>query len=177
MKTLTIQLIKNFIFPEKDIFTLKRAIRTLYEYAPTEIYNYYKLGGTDFFMVLKPEVVTADLVPFLRDFYSEIYGDKYMSTREAILEEFGKYDNITWEMCEDIGYQKEYEFYPCFQNDAYPHPYLMCEAGVNAETTGIIIGVIPPEKATFSMLESLEGELQEKLKEHPLVKAIKVCLG
>ena len=63
-----------------------------------------------------------------------------------------------------------------FINDAYTKPFLMHEHGVKADCTGIILCSIPPEMATFSMLYTLEQEIQNKLGAHCLAKALKVCL-
>lgn len=71
MKTITIQLIKNLVYPEKDISKLRHYFRTLEEYAPSDLYDYFKLGGTDILMMLKAEVLTKDLVPLLNDLYKE----------------------------------------------------------------------------------------------------------
>lgn len=176
MKTITIQLIKNLIFPEKDIHKLRHYFRTLEEYAPSDIYDYFKLGGTDIFMKLNPTVMTNDLVSLLKDFY-EVYPDpQCLQQRENVLEKFRKYDEVSWELCEELGYKCSERFYPAFMNDAYPKPFLMYEEGVKADCTGIVLHIIPPEKATFAMLYTLEKELQTKLASHPLAKALKVCI-
>lgn len=176
MKTITIQLIKNLVFPEKDICKLRPYFRTLEEYAPSDLYDYFKLGGTDILMMLKAEVLTKELVPMLHDFYDEFPNPGCVQQREAVLQEFGKCEKVSWKLCEEMGYKHSEEFYPCFTNDANPMPFLMYEEGVKADCTGIILYKIPPEKATFAMLYSMENELQTKLSSHPLVKALKVCI-
>lgn len=176
MKTITIQLLKSLIFPEKDIYKLRNYFRTLEEYAPPEVYDYKKLGGTDILMLLNTEVLTKDLVPMLEDFYKEFPDINCVQQRNAVLQEFGKFKEITWGLCEETGYKHSEAFYPAFMNDAYPKPFLMYEEGVKADCTGIVLHIIPPEKATFAMLYTLEKELQTKLASHPLVKALKVCI-
>lgn len=52
----------------------------------------------------------------------------------------------------------------------------MYEDGVKADCTGIIIGVIPPDTATFSMSYTFEQEIQSKLCAHSLAKALKTCI-
>ena len=94
----------------------------------------------------------------------------------AIFQEFEKYDTITCEMCEAIGYEHYDSFDPVFSNDAYPKPFLMYENRIIADCTGITLHTVPPEKATFSMLYNLEREIQEKLSGHVLAKALKVCI-
>lgn len=176
MKTITIQLLKNLVFPEKDICELRHNYRTLEEYAPSDLYDYFKLGGTDILMTLKADVLTKDLVPMLQDFYNEFPEPNCIQQREAVLQELGKCEKVSWELCEEMGYEHSEAFYPCFTNDAYPKPFLMYEEGVKADCTGIILYMIPPERATLTMLYSLENELQTKLSSHPLVKALKVCI-
>lgn len=176
MKTITIQLIKNLVYPEKDNNKLRHYFQTLEEYAPSDLYDYFKLGGTDILMMLKAEVLTKDLVPMLQDMYKEFPEPDCAQQREAVLQELGKSEKISWELCEELGYQHSEAFYPCFTNDAYTKPFLMYEEGVIADCTGIILYMIPPEKATFAMLYFLENELQTKLSSHPLVKALKVCI-
>lgn len=176
MKTITIQLIKTLTYPEKDIVKLEYYLRTLYEYAPKELYDYYKLGGEDILMMLKKEVLTNNFVPMLKDFYAEYHDTKSRKQIENILQEFRKQKEISWELCEKIGYENADTFYPFFMNDANPQPFLMYEEGIKTDCTGIILHAIPPEKATFAMLYTLEKELQDKLKQHPLAKALKVCV-
>lgn len=141
MKTITIQLIKNLIYPEKDIGKLRKNYGTLEEYAPPEVYDYKKLGGTDILMLLHSEVLTKDLVPMLEDFYKVFPDPKCIRQREAILQEFGKCEEITWGLCEETGYKHSEAFYPAFVNDVYPEPFLMYEEGVKADCTGIILDV------------------------------------
>lgn len=155
---------------------LRNHFGTLMEYAPPEVYDYKKLGGTDVLMLLNPEILTKDLVPMLEDFYKEFSDAESVSQRNAVLQEFGKFEKITWELCEETGYKHSEAFYPAFINDAYPKPFLMYEEGIKADCTGIIIHIIPAEKATFAMLYTLEKELQTKLSTHPLAKALKVCI-
>lgn len=176
MKTITIQLIKTLVFPEKDICKLRSYFRTLEEYAPPEVYDYFKLGGTDILMMLKTDVLTKDLISMLREFYKEFPNADVVKQREAILQEFERYKEISWELCEEMGYKHSEEFYHCFSNDANPKPFLMYEEGVKADYTGIILYIIPPEEATFAMLYTLEKELQNKLGAYPLSKALKVCI-
>lgn len=176
MKTIEIVLIKNLVFPEKDLCTLREHFRTLQEYASPDVYDYYKLGGKDILMALKPEVLTKDLIPMLKDLYAEYYDERLVHQREDILHEFEKYDEITWELCENTGHKYADKYYPSFINDAYARPYLMYEEGVKADCTGIVLHIIPPEEATFAALYTLDAELQNKLSSHPLAKALKVCV-
>ena len=112
----------------------------------------------------------------LRDFYSE-YGDKkYSQQYSAVLQELNKNDTLSFDKCEKLGYINEDAFYPVFINDVYPEPFLMYENGVKADCTGIILCSIPPEKATFSMLYTMEQEIQNKLSSYNLAKALKVCI-
>lgn len=176
MKTITVQLIKNIIFPEKDIYNLKHYFHTLEEHAPSDIYDYFKLGGTNIFMKLNPTVMTNDLPLLLKDFYKAYPDPQSIQQRENVLHEFSKYGEITWELCEELGYKHSEEFYPAFMNDAFPKPYLMYEDGLKAECTGIVLHIIPPEAATFDMLHTLEDSLHSRLSSHPLAKALKVCI-
>lgn len=176
MKTITIQLIKSLIYPEKDIYKLRNYFRTLEEYAPPEVYDYKKLGGTDILMLLNSDVLTNDLVPMLKDFYKEFPDTECVRQRESVLQEFEKQEEITWGICEETGYRYSEAFYPAFINDVYPEPFLMYEEGVKVDCTGIILHIVPPEKASFAMLYTLEKELQTKLVSHPLAKALKVCI-
>lgn len=176
MKTIEIQLIKTMVIPLDKIRTYNPALRTLYEYAPKDVYGYYTIGKDFLLMQLETDPLTIGLVPMLKDFYKE-YGDmKYSQQYQAVLQEFEQYDSITFEMCESIGYEHYDTFDPVFSNDASPKPFLMYENGVKADCTGITLHTIPPEKATFSMLYTLEKEIQEKLSAHPLAKTLKVCI-
>lgn len=127
-------------------------------------------------MLLNSEALTKDLIPMLEDFYKVFPDTECIRQREAVIQEFGKCEEITWGLCEETGYKHSEAFYPTFINDVYPEPFLMYEEGVKADCTGIILYIVPPEKATFAMLYTLEKELQTKLCSHQLVKALKVCI-
>lgn len=175
MKTIVIQLLKSMIL-SKDAFRRTMFFgHTMEEYAPFGVYDYFKLGEDSILATLNSNLLTSDLVPMLKEFYSE-YGDKkYSRQYDAVLQELNKLDNISYEICEHLGYEKEDIFYPAFINDANTKPFLMYEDGVKADCTGIILGSIPPERATCSMLYTLEQEMQNKLSTHNLAKALKVC--
>ena len=125
---------------------------------------------------LNAGLLTSDLIPMLKNFYSEFGDKRYSLQYDAVLRELNKLDAISYGICESLGYKNEEEFYPVFINDAYTKPFLMHEHGVKADCTGIILCSIPPEMATFSMLYTLEQEIQNKLSAHCLAKALKVCL-
>lgn len=176
MKTIVIQLLKSMVLSEDDYFRLRYSGQTMMDYAPDGVYNYYKLGGHAIMATLNPNLLTSDLIPMLEEFYSE-YGDKKYSLQyDTVLQELNKLDKISFEICEKLGYKNEEAFYPVFINDANTRPFLMYEDGVKADCTGIILCSIPPETATFSMLYTLEQEIQNKLSTHNLAKALKVCM-
>ena len=125
---------------------------------------------------LNAGLLTSDLIPMLKNFYSEFGDKRYSLQYDAVLRELNKNDTLSSEKCEELGYINEDAFCPVFINDAYTKPFLMHEHGVKADCTGIILCSIPPEMATFSMLYTLEQEIQNKLGAHCLAKALKVCL-
>ncbi|MGM9740567.1 MAG: hypothetical protein ACI3ZP_08195 [Candidatus Cryptobacteroides sp.] len=162
--------------PEKEYHRIRHSGHTMGDYAPDGVYNYYKLGGCTIMATLNPDLLTSDFIPMLKEFYSE-YGDKKYSLQyDAVLQELDKLDTISFGICEKLGYEKVEAFYPVFINDADTKPFLMYEDGVEADCTGIILCAIPPETATFSMLYTLEQEIQNKLVNHKLAKALKVCM-
>lgn len=176
MKTIVIQLLKTMILPEDEYYEKRYSGYAMEDYAPYGVYNYYKLGKNDVLAILNGDLLTIDLVPMLKDFYSE-FGDKeYSQQYDAVLQELNKLDAISSEICENLAYKNEELFYPVFINDVNTKPFLMYEDGVKADCTGIILGAIPPEKATFSKLYTLEQEFQNKLCTHNLAKALKVCV-
>lgn len=176
MKTIVIQLLKTMVLYEDDYIRMRYSYHAMEDYAPDEVYNYYKIGGRDIMATLNADLLTSDLVPMLKEFYTE-YGDKKYSLQyDAVLQELKKLDKISFEICEELGYKNEEAFYPVFINDANTRPFLMYEDGVKADCTGIILCAIPPETATFSMLYTLEQEIQNKLSTHNLAKALKVCM-
>ena len=176
MKTIVIQLLKSMVLSENEYYGIRHFGDSMEDYAPVGIYDYYKLGKKKIMATLNPDRLTSDLIPMLRDFYSE-YGDKkYSQQYIAVLQELNKNDTLSSEKCEELGYINEDSFYPVFIIDAYTKPFLMHEHGVKADCTGIILCSIPPEMATFSMLYTLEQEIQNKLGAHCLAKALKVCL-
>ena len=176
MKTIVIQLLKSMVLFENEYYGIRHFGDSMENYAPVGIYDYYKLGKNKIMATLNPDRLTSDLIPMLREFYSE-YGDKkYFQQYSAVLQELNKNDTLSFEKCEKLGYINEDAFYPVFINDAYTKPFLMHEHGVKADCTGIILCSIPPEMATFSMLYTLEQEIQNKLSAHCLAKALKVCL-
>lgn len=175
MKTIVIQLLKSMVLSEDEYNGIRHFGDSMEDYAPVGIYDYYKLGKK-IMATLNPDRLTSDLIPMLREFYSE-YGDKkYSQQYSAVLQELNKNDTISFETCEQLSNINEDAFYPVFINDAYTKPFLMYERGVKADCTGIILCSIPPEKATFSMLYTLEQEIQNKLGAHCLAKALKVCV-
>lgn len=176
MKTIVIQLLKTMVLSENDYRKIWFFGHTMMDYAPYGVYNYYKVGKHDIVAMLNADLLTSDLIPMLKEFYSE-YGDKkYSQKYDAVLQELNKLDELSFEICEELGYKNCKAFYPVFTNDANPRPFLMYEDGVKADCTGIILCAIPPEKATFSMLYTLEQEIQNKLSTHDLAKALKVCM-
>ena len=176
MKTIVIQLLKSMVLFENEYYGIRHFGDSMEDYAPVGIYDYYKLGKKKIMATLNPDRLTSDLIPMLRDFYSE-YGDKkYSQQYSAVLQELNKNDTLSFDKCEKLGYINEEAFYPVFINDAYTKPFLMHEHGVKADCTGIILCSIPPEMATFSMLYTLEQEIQNKLGAHCLAKALKVCV-
>lgn len=176
MKTIEIQLIKNMIIHEDEIRALKYGIRTLYEYAPECVYDYYEVGREKLLIMLNSDLLTTDLVPMLSDFYIEYGDEKYSQQYLTVLHEFKRYDRITCDMCEKIGYEHSDAFDPVFSNNVNTKPYFIYENRIPADCTGITLHVFPPETATFSMLYTQEKEIQEKLGCHPLAKALKVCI-
>lgn len=176
MKTIVIQLLKSMVLSEDAFRKIMFFGHTMEEYAPFGVYDYYKLGKDSILATLNSDLLTSDLIPMLKEFYSA-YGDKkYSQQYDAVLRELNKLDTISFEICENLGYKNEEAFYPIFINDANTRPFLMYEHGVKADCTGIILCAIPPETATFSMLYTLEQEIQKKLSTHNLAKALKVCL-
>lgn len=176
-KTIAIHLIKSFTYPLEDIHKLPNSIYTLYQFAPKELYDYLTLGKTYCIMSLKEDVLTKDFIPLLRDFYNEFYDGEDLNKCEYILNEFGQYDTITWELCEHLGYEKAEQFVPYFENDTNPEPYEIHIRRLKIDCTGIILKAIPPEEATFEMLYTLEKELHDKFSSHPLAKALMICVG
>ena len=175
MKTIVIQLLKSMVLSENEYYGISHFGDSMEDYAPVDIYDYFILGKK-IMATLNPDRLTSDLIPMLREFYSE-YGDKkYAQQYSAVLQELNKNDTLSSEKCEELGYINEDFFYPVFINDAYTKPFLMHEHGVKADCTGIILCSIPPEMATFSMLYTLEQEIQNKLGAHCLAKALKVCV-
>lgn len=175
MKTNVIQLLKSMVLSEDEYYGIRHFGDSMEDYAPVGIYDYYKLGKK-IMATLNPDRLTSDLISMLREFYSE-YGDKkYSQQYSDVLQELNKNDTISFETCEQLSNINEDAFYPVFINDAYTKPFLMYERGVKADCTGIILCSIPPEKATFSMLYTLEQEIQNKLGAHCLAKALKVCV-
>ena len=176
MKTIVIQLLKSMVLSEDKYHRIRYFGHPMEDYAPEDVYNYYKLGGRTIMGTLDPDILTSDLIPMLKKFYS-YYGDKkYSQQYDAVLQEFDKLETISFEICEKLGYENEKAFYPVFINDANTKPFLMYEDGVKADCTGIILCSIPQETATFSMLYTLEQEIQNKLRVHKLAKALKVCI-
>ncbi len=176
MKTIVIQLMKTMALRKDEYYRIRDYYHAMEDYAPDGIYNYYLIGGRTVMATLDPNLLTSDLVPMLKEFYSE-YGDKeYSKQYDAVLQEFSKLDKITSDICEKLGYEKVKAFYPVFINDAVTQPFLMYEDGVRADCTGIVLSAIPPETATFEMLYTLEEEIQNKLSAHKLAKALKVCV-
>ena len=170
------RLLKSMVLPEEQYRRIRWFGDSMENYAPQGVYDYYILGGDMIMATLNAKLLTSDLTPMLKEFYSE-YGDKQYSRQyDAVLRELNKLDAISYGICESLGYKNEEEFYPVFINDVYPEPFLMYENGVKADCTGIILCSIPPEKATFSMLYTMEQEIQNKLSSYNLAKALKVCI-
>lgn len=177
MKTITIQLIKMMIFSEEDIRSLSFWGHSFKKYASDEAYDFYRLGISDILIKLKSEVLTHDIVPMLEDLFSVFTDEECVKQRNNVLCELRKINELTMETCERLGYSMYDSFYPVFDNDKHPYPFLMREDGVNADCTGIILCTIPPDKITVAGLYTLEDELQKTLVNHPLAKALKVCVG
>ena len=176
MKTIVIQLLKSMVLPVDQYSRIRNFGDAMENYAPEEVYDYYILGGRKIMATLNADLLTSDLIPMLKEFYSE-YGDKkYSRQYDVVLQELNKLDSIPFEICEKLGYKNREAFYPVFINDANTKPFLMHENNVKADCTGIILCSIPPETATFSMLYTMEQELQNKLSAHSLAKALKVCI-
>lgn len=176
MNTIAIQLLKSMVLPEDQYRRIRWFGDSMENYAPQGVYDYYILGGDMIMATLNAKLLTSELTPMLKEFYSE-YGDKQYSRQyDAVLLELNKLDAISYGICESLGYKNEEKFYPVFINDVYPEPFLMYENGVKADCTGIILCSIPPEKATFSMLYTMEQEIQNKLSSYNLAKALKVCI-
>ena len=170
------RLLKSMVLPEDQYRRIRWFGDSMENYAPQGVYDYYILGGDMIMATLNAKLLTSDLTPMLKEFYSE-YGDKQYSRQyDSVLRELNKLDAISYGICESLGYKNEEEFYPVFINDVYPEPFLMYENGVKADCTGIILCSIPPEKATFSMLYTMEQEIQNKLSSYNLAKALKVCI-
>lgn len=176
MNTIVIQLLKSMVLPEEQYRRIRRCGDTMENYAPQGVYDYYILGGNKIMATLNAKLLTSDLTPMLKEFYSEYGAKKYSRQYDAVLQELDKLDTISSGICEEVGYRNAKAFYPAFINDANTKPFLMYEDGVQADCTGIVLCAIPPETATFSMLYTLEQELQNKLSAHNLAKALKVCI-
>lgn len=162
--------------PEEDYRRIWYLGHSMEYYAPVDVYDYFTLGGKDILARLNTALLTSDLIPMLKELYSE-YGDKkYAKQYDAVFQELNQLDTISFDICERLGYAKKEEFYPVFINAANTRPFLMYDKGVKIDCTGIILCSIPPEKATLSMLYTLEQEIQNKLCKHPLTKALKICM-
>lgn len=167
---------KTMVLNKDEYFRMRCSGHAMEEYAPDCVYKYSIVGGCSILATLKADLLTNDLIPMIKEFYSE-YGDKkYHQQYDAVLQKLNKLDTISFEICEELGYKNEDIFYPVFINDASTKPFLMYEQGIAADCTGIILCTIPPDKATFSMLYTEEQEIQNKLSKHPLAKALKVCM-
>ena len=176
MKTIVIQLLKTMALRKDEYYGIRDYSLNMEDYAPDDVYNYYLIGKNTVMASLNPDLLSSDLIPMLKEFYSE-YGDKkYSQQYEAVLRELDKLDTISYGLCEKLGYKNEDAFYPVFINDANTKPFLMYEDGVKADCTGIILASIPPTTATFSMLYTLEEEIQNKLSKYDLAEALKVCV-
>ena len=176
MRTIVIQLMKTMVLSKDEYSRMLYSRHPMKNYAPESVYDYFIVGGNKILATLNADLLTNDLIPMINAFYSE-YGDKkYSQQYDAVLQELNKLDTISFKICEKLGYKHEDTFYPVFINDANTKPFLMYEQGIKADCTGIILCTIPPEKATISMLYTLEQELQNKLSEHPLAKALIVCM-
>ena len=176
MKTIVIQLLKTMALRKDEYYRIMNDFHGMKNYAPDGVYNYYIIGGRTVIATLNPDLLTSDLIPMLKEFYSEYGHKEYSQQYDAVLQELNKLDAISSEICEELGYRNAKAFYPVFINDAVTRPFLMNEDGVRADCTGIVLCAIPPEVATFSMLYTLEEEIQNKLSAHKLAKALKVCV-
>ena len=142
MKTIVIQLLKSMVLPEDEYYRIMRFRHSMEDYAPDGVYDYYKLGRRTIMATLNVDLLTSDLIPMLKVFYSE-YGDsKYSQQYNAVLQELNKLDTISIGICEELGYKNKKAFFPVFTNDANPKPFLMYEDGVKADCTGIILCTI-----------------------------------
>lgn len=176
MKTIIIELLKTMALRKDEYYRIRDYFHAMEDYAPDGVYNYYIIGGRTVMAKLNPDLLSSDLIPMLKEFYSEYGAKKYSRQYDAVLQELDKLDTISSGICEEVGYRNAKAFYPAFINDANTKPFLMYEDGVQADCTGIVLCAIPPETATFSMLYTLEQELQNKLSAHNLAKALKVCI-
>lgn len=176
MKTIVIQLLKSMVLTEEQYSRIRYFGDTMENYAPEGVYDYYILGGKTIMATLNAGLLTSDLIPMLKNFYSEFGDKRYSLQYDAVLRELNKLDTISYEICETLGYKNAETFYPVFINDANTEPFLMYENGLKADCTGIILCSIPPQTATFSMLYTLEKDIQSKLGSHNLAKALKVCM-
>ena len=118
MKTIVIQLLKSMVLSEDEYYGIRHFGDSMEDYAPVGIYDYFILGKK-IMATLNPDRLTSDLIPMLREFYSE-YGDKkYFQQYSAVLQELNKNDTLSFDKCEKLGYINEDAFYPVFINDAY----------------------------------------------------------
>ena len=163
MKTIVIQLLKSMALTEEQYSRIRYFGDTMENYAPEGVYDYYILGGKTIMATLNAGLLTSDLIPMLKNFYSEFGDKRYSLQYDAVLRELNKLDTISYEICETLGYKNAETFYPVFINDANTEPFLMYENGIKADCTGIILCSIPPQTATFSMLYTLEKDIQSKL--------------
>ena len=100
MKTIVIQLLKSMVLFENEYYGIRHFGDSMEDYAPVGIYDYYKLGKKKIMATLNPDRLTSDLIPMLREFYSE-YGDKkYFQQYSAVLQELNKNDTLSFEKCE-----------------------------------------------------------------------------
>ena len=176
MKTIVVELLKTMALRKDEYYRIKDSFRAMEHYAPDGVYDYNIIGGHTVMAELNPDLLSGDLIPMLKEFYSGYGTKKFSRQYDVVIQELNKLDPISLGICEEVGYRNAKAFYPVFINDANTKPFLMYEDGVKADCTGIVLCAFPPETATFSMLYNLEKEIQNKLSAYALAKALKVCI-
>ena len=105
MKTIVIQLLKSMVLTEEQYSRIRYFGDTMENYAPEGVYDYYILGGKTIMATLNAGLLTSDLIPMLKKFYSEFGDKRYSLQYDAVLRELNKLDTISYERCETLGYK------------------------------------------------------------------------
>lgn len=176
MFSIEMQLIKTIIISKDKILGLKDGIQTLYKHAPKELYDYHTQGQSDLVIELKSEIFKEDFIPMLSDFYEEFGEEKYEQQYRDIIQRFKQYGEVSFEVCEMLGYKKRETFRPMFSDWVYTMPYWMASDKVNADCIGITIQTITPDRFDWLIVYNWESYAQRALAKHPLVKALKTCI-